>query len=274
MDDHSSLPTPLFVAAECPGANVDRTAIGEFSAGEIEALGRSTGRYLARLHDLDVVDGYGFVGVETGPTLAGGRPDPAPSQVRVEDPTDDWETYLRDERDRLLAALEETRFDDLAPVVQPALDGSIADLVGEFEPVLCRIDQSLDNVVTDPESRAVTGLLDWEFCVAATPGYDLEFVADSLAGGHLPLLPDRPNPRSAIRDAMLEGYRRAGDEAVVEQFRHNRPCYELLAGLHAMLNFEGWFDTVDVVDVTDEQRAAAARAARERVETLVDDGPR
>lgn len=273
VDDDPDLPTPLFLASELPGANDDRTALAEFSDAEIEALGRSTGRHLARLHGLDAVDGYGFVGVDTAGTLDGGRPDAAREAITVEEPTDSWETYVREERDRVLGVLEETRFDDIAPEVEPTLDAYVEDLSGDFWPVLGRIDQSLDNVLTDPDTREVTGLLDWEFCVATTPGYDIEFVAESLSGGHLTLLPEYPDPRDALREAILAGYREAGGEAVVEQFRANRECYELLTHLHAMLNFDPWFDDIDVVDVTDEQRAAAAREARERVRSMIGDGP-
>jgi aminoglycoside phosphotransferase (APT) family kinase protein len=272
VDEHPEFPTPMFLATELPGSNHDRTALTDYSTAQIEALGRSTGRHLAALHDL-TVDAYGFVGIDRGESLTGGRPSADRSQVVVEDPIDDWIEYLDQERERVCDTLENTRFADLEAIVRPALAAEIDDLTGEFEPVVARIDQSLDNVLVDPGTHEVVGLLDWEFCVAATPAYDIEFVAESLSGGHLTLVPEHPNPRDRIRSAILEGYREAGGESVVEQFHANRRCYEFLNTAHAMTTFEPWFDDIDVGDATERQRDAAAASLRDRALELIEEGP-
>jgi len=260
VDDADGLPTPAFLAARRSGENRSRTALTEFSAEEVRGLAHSTGRLLAELHRFDVVDGYGFVGVEPRGTLDGGRPSADPDQIAVADATDSWVEYLRGEIERLDDSLAETRFADLRDVVLPAIDGRIDDLAGEFDPVLARIDQSLDNSLVDSETGRVTGLLDWEFCVAATPAYDLAFVEYSLVGGHWRLLSAGPDHSAAVGEALLSGYRAAGPAHVVEQFRANRACYTLLVRAHEMANFAAWFDGVGAE--FDDQRDEAARRLR------------
>ncbi|WP_135365964.1 phosphotransferase family protein [Halosimplex halophilum] len=262
VDDDPDLPTPAFLASVLPGANHSRTAFPEFSPEAIRELGRSTGRLLAELHRFDAVDAYGFVGVDHDGSLDGGRPSADPASITVHDPADDWTGYLRGEIERLDDALADARFADLRGEVLPALDAAVDDLAGEFRPALCRIDQSLDNSLVDPESGAVTGLLDWEFAVAATPAYDLAFVEHTLAGGHWPLLPDQPDYGERVREGLLAGYREAGPNRVVEQFRRDRECYALLVEVHSMLNFDSWFDLRGVD--SGGRREAAADALRDR----------
>lgn len=77
-----------------------------------------------------------------------------------------------------------------------------------------------------------------------------------------------PDLGESIRSAMLNGYRERGSSRIVEQVHDNGDCYALLANLHAMCNFEDWFDQigVDAFDVTNEQRENAADQLRKRVE--------
>lgn len=264
VDEHEYLPTPFFLSSTLPGANYNRTRLTEFSESAIERLAHSTGRHLATLHDLDAVDAYGVVDIAAAETLDGGCPSTAVEQLVVQNPIHSWTEYLTAECDRILTQLDETRFGDLCPMVRPVLDTQIERLSGEFDPVVTRIDHSLDNVLLDPETSAVTGLLDWEFCVAATPAYDLAFVAHSLAGGHWTFVPDHGE---SIRSAMLNGYRERGSSRIVEQFHDNGNCYALLADFHAMCNFEDWFDQVGAAfNVTNVQRENAADQLRKRVE--------
>ncbi|WP_264556490.1 phosphotransferase family protein [Halocatena marina] len=272
VDDDEHLPTPLFVSTTLPGANYNRTMLATFSETAIERLAHSTGRHLAMLHALDAVEAYGFVDIDADETLGGDCPSVTSGQLVVQNPTRSWTEYLTAECDQKCTWLTETQFGDLAPVVRPVLDVQIDSLSGEFEPIIARIDQSLDNVLLDPETSAVTGLLDWEFCVAATPAYDLAFVEHSLAGGHWTFIPDVPDRQETIRSAMLDGYCEAGSSRIVEQFHENRECYAIFVALNAMLNFEDWFNQVGAAfDVTNEQREEAATTLRERVTKMLHD---
>lgn len=268
VDEHEEVPAPLFISSTLPGANYNRTKLPEFSEATIGRLARSTGRHLAELHGLDAVDAYGFVDVDADETRTGGRPRATVEQIVVRGPVHSWTDYLTAEADRILTRLDATRFGDLCPTVEPVLEARIDDLSGTFTPVVARIDQSLDNVLLDSETGAVTGLLDWEFCVAATPAYDLSFVEHSLAGGHWTLLPGSPDHREVIRSAMLDGYSDASSSRIVEQVHENRECYALLVALHTMLNFDGWLARSGTFDVTAQQREKAAAQLRKRVESV------
>lgn len=258
--DDADLPTPAFLASELPGTNDSRTALAAYSAEQAHGLAYSTGRLLAELHRVDDLAGYGFVGVDPDRALDGDRPSTDPDQVTVSDPTESWTDYLSGEVGRLEDHLAETRFADCRETVLGEIDARIDEVDGPFDPVLARIDQSLDNSLVDSETGRVTGLIDWEFCVAATPAYDLSFVEYTLVGGHWRLLPEGPDHTEAIREALLDGYASAGSERVIDQFRANRECYTLLVRAHEMANFAAWFDGVGAD--FDHRRDEAARRLR------------
>lgn len=267
IDERDGLPTPLFLASTLPGTNPSRTDVAGLSEAAFERIARSTGRHLADLHALEAVDAYGFVDVEAAETLDGARPCADLDRIAVADPVADWREYVASSAEEAVAGLEATRFADVESDVRPVLEARIDALSGEFEPVVARIDQSLDNSLVDPETDEVSGLLDWEFCVAATPAYDLAFVEHSLSDGIWSAVPGVPDYRETVRAGLLEGYHEAGDPRVLEQFHDNYGCYALLAEVHAMLNFDDWFD---LIDAPDDQREAAAAGLRRRVEEVIE----
>jgi len=65
------LPTPFVCIAQVPGRAVERGAVGDLSGATVEGLARASGRYLAELHGLDAVDGFGFLAASDSPTSAG-----------------------------------------------------------------------------------------------------------------------------------------------------------------------------------------------------------
>ncbi|MCT9095934.1 phosphotransferase family protein [Haloarchaeobius sp. HME9146] len=265
VDEHGDLPAPFFLASTLPGEDYQRTELARVADVDLETLARSCGRHLASLHDLDLVSGYGYVGVEYDRPLAGDRPSSNPDQLVVRNPTDDWKSCLRDSVEAIVEGLAETRFDNLVGGVEPALDGRLDRLSGRFDPVVCRIDNSIDNLLVDPETSEVTGFLDWEFQFAGTPAYDLAFVTHSMAGGAWAYVPGVPNHEATIRRGFLDGYREVGPGHVVEQYETHGECYELLALCHAMLNFE---TVMEQADATDEQRDGAAEALTDAVSVL------
>lgn len=106
-------------------------------------------------------------------------------------------------------------------------------------------------------------MLDWEFCVAATAAYDLVFVVHSMVGGFWSMLPDTPAHRETAQASLLAGYEETGPSRAVEQFHANEKWYNLLANLHAMLNFDDWFD---LIGINDERRDYAADQLRARLQ--------
>lgn len=246
VDEHGSLPAPFLLQSRLEGANYRGDIIRKLSTSDVERLARSTGRYLADLHSVDAVDGFGVVDVESTEILTGQRPSSDLDQVGVEDATDSWVTYVDDSAPQLVAALADTRFADERRRIEPVAATCAENLVGEFEPVIARIDNAIDNLLLNPETYEVTGMLDWEFCVAATPAYDLTFVIDSRVIGFWSLLPNAPAGWETAQANLPAGYDEAGSSRTIEQFHVNKECYDLLADLHSMFNFDSWFDLVGV----------------------------
>lgn len=262
VDEHPDLPAPFFLSSREAGDDFDRTGLGELPDGRVDALARSSGRHLAGLHALDAVDDYGYLGVEYDDPLAGGQPSADTDQLVVADPAGCWTDCLRASVEGVVAGLDETRFADLRTTVEPAVEAAIEAVDDPDDPAVCRIDHSLDNVLVDPETGAVTSVLDWEFQFAGTPAYDLAFVERSLAGGSWSFTPDGPDRHERIRSGLVAGYRAAGGTEVANRFVANRATYALLVDCHELFNFEA---ALDVFDVAEPDREAAADRLRETV---------
>lgn len=258
VDEGDELRAPFVLMAAMPGEARSRLVTGSLPLDRHRALARDVGRHLAGLHAIDAVDAFGFLRTDDG-TLRGDAPSGDPASVAVTDPTANWRKCLEEWATAEVDGLHGGRFHDLAPAISDALDDRIAEVTGPFEPVLARVDQSLENLLsTDGSANA---LLDWEFTIAATPAYDVVAVADSLTGGpyrHAPAVTDRYD---AVLDAVCDGYA-TRDPAVVAQVRANRDCYELLATVRAMANLEPWYASLELSDQVD----AAADALRAAVE--------
>ncbi|WP_436923291.1 phosphotransferase family protein [Halosimplex amylolyticum] len=262
VDEHEAFQAPYFLMSTLPGTYHPRRDLPDLPTDLVAGIARSTGRHLAHLHRFEAVDAYGYLTAESGRTLDGGRPAADPSQLTVHDPIRSWPDYLDAEIVRITEGLAETRFSDLAETVRAALEARVEVVTddGEVDPVVARIDQSLDNVLVDPETGDLTGLLDWEFCVAATPAYDLAFVEHTLLGGHWRLFHGETDLRSTIQSGLLDGYAEAGPARVVDRFRAERECYATVVLAHELCNFDAWFD--QIAGVSDDRREAAAQRLR------------
>lgn len=252
VDEHDECPAPYVLLSAVSGRNYSRKDLPSVSDGDLRRLARRSGRYLTDLHALDAVDGYGFL-THVGPRRTGERPADDFSTVAVIDPTDDWRTCLRNWADGTLSRLAETRFADVVSEAEPVLAARIDSLQGPFEPVLGRVDHSIENVlVDDTEIRA---FLDWEFTLAATPAYDLTCVAWSLAGGPYQFSHEDVERRPLVRDALLDGYLDRHSGGTVDQYHANRPCYELLSTLRSMVHLEDWYGLFDLGHRVDDAAA-------------------
>lgn len=266
VDEGEDLPAPLFLMESVPGETVARPDQPEVPPEIQEGIARSLGRHLADLHGLDVLDGFGYLGVADDRALRGERPPADPGSVEVRDPTDAWPDRLRTDAGAELDSAADTEFAGAVADVAPILHDRIDDLTGPFRPALCHVDHSIENLAFEAGSGEVTGVFDWAFAVAAPPDYDLLYAERSLAGGPLLLLPDVPAHRDRIREALLAGYREGGSgdegvdpEATIDRFRANRETYRLLALVRMANLFEGWFD---LKGIEGSRREAAVRELR------------
>ncbi len=267
VDDHGTLPTPVFLMEELPGESVHKSETGTLSDRTLGRIAAAAGRQLAELHDLDAVEEFGVVTVEEGEPLHGGVPAGDPGTVSVESGDRSWADHVGNSFERLLEGLADTRFDDVRAdaeaLVGPTVERLRAD--GPFEPVVGRVESSLDNLLVDRDAGSVTGTLDWEFVASMTPANDLVLAEFWLAGGPWGLLPDSPDRRETVRAGLLEGYRDGDSKddstATLEELRTHRRRYEALQLLRTMVHFEGMFDAYGA---TDRERDGAAAVVRER----------
>lgn len=268
-DGTGDLPAPCFLSAAVEGRVVARPDLGSVPPAVHEGIARSVGRHLASVHALDPFDAYGYLRAVDGGNLQGERPPSDLAAVAVRDPTDDWRERLRMEADHEVSKAGDTRFGDAAVAAGPVLQDRIDDLSGEFRPVLCHVDFSVENLPHDPATGEVRGLIDWAFSVSGPRDYDLLYAVRSLSGGHLRLLPGFPDRRERVRAALLAGYREgaagtdeAAATAAIERYRANRDAYRLLAAVRTANIFESAFDDAGIEG---ERREAAARALCERI---------
>lgn len=261
VDSHDDLPAPFFVASAEPGVSVPRRSLGTLDRDAVRTVARESGRYLAAIHSLDAVDAYGFL-EPAGETLRGERPG-AGFAVSVADPIENWSETVRAWVGDALDAHTASEFGDLTPVLREAIEGELTALEGKFRPALARIDHGTHNLLLDPDSGRIRSVVDWGFTMAATPAYDLAHVELTLAGGPWRFHPETPELRTAVREALLAGYRERGDERAVEQYRSNGRLYRLLALTRSMFLLDGALRDHDAAD-----RALIASRMRDRVESL------
>nr|WP_303647581.1 phosphotransferase [Haloarchaeobius amylolyticus] len=266
VDTHDHLSAPFYIMEHVPGRTVERTELDTVSLETLETVARTSGRYLAELHGLDAVDSYGFLTRNPETTLRGEQPPASFDQIVVAEPESSWPVQVRNWADDALRKGRDTRFADLVPELRPVLDEHLDELDGTFEPVLCHIDNSLENVLHDPETGEVTAMLDWAFTLAATPAYDLVLIEESLNGGQWQFVPSAPDNAELIRNALLDGYSQAGSSDVLDQLEENRELYELLSRCRSMHLLQMW---PEVKDASPEQVEGAAAAIRTDLESYL-----
>jgi aminoglycoside phosphotransferase (APT) family kinase protein len=266
VEAHDDLPVPFYLMEHVRGRTVERTEMDTVSAATLESVARSSGRYLAELHGLDAVDSYGYVTRDPETTLRGERPAAALDQFVVAGRKSSWPAQVRNWADDALKKGRDSRFADLVDDLRPVLHDHVDDLQGPFEPVLCHVDNSLENVLHDPESGEITAMLDWAFTLAATPAYDLVLVEASLNGGQWRFVPSAPDNSTLLRDALLDGYAQRGSPAVLDRLDANRDTYELLSRCRSMHLLDMW---PQVKDASQRQVDGAAAAIRADLESYL-----
>ena len=238
VDEHDDLPAPYVLLSAAPGETHSRLDLPEITDQRLRQIGYWCGTSLATLHDIDAVDSYGYLSYD-GPTLRGEIPPGDFCGVAVNEGSDEWRECMHTWGEGTVGQLEETRFADVLPRVESVLESEIERLEGPFDPVIARIDSSIENLLI--ESDGIGAFIDWEFTIVGTRAYDLSCVVWSLAGGPYLFSHETADRRQLVREAVLSGYEDSYDGEIQEQFNTNRSCYELLSTLRAMIHIEDWY---------------------------------
>lgn len=235
-DESETLPTPHYLMAALPGESLAYERVGQLGDDALGRLARETGEYLAELHSITTLDGFGGVRHD-GPALTGGRPDGDLERLTVRDPFENWSSYLREYVDRELDRHTTSRFSELTPELKRWFSRRIDELEGPFEPVLGRNDHGLHNLLLDPESGEITAMLDWGYTLAVPARFDFEFAVYLYSGAFLAGLPDVRDRRPLVRESMSSGYRTVAPECA-DVFATTTPLYEATAMLRIMNDFD------------------------------------
>lgn len=153
--------------------------------------------------------------------------------------------------------------------LRTALDERVDALSGPFPPVIGRVDHGLHNLLLDPDTGAITGVVDWGFTLSVPPAYDLACVAANVAADPWSVHPETPDRRESVRTALCEGYRAAGEPAVVDRYRQHRRTYELLALVRGMAHLDSAPETT-MPGATPAEVDAAAAAYRDLAAAALD----
>lgn len=227
VDAHETLRTPFFLMEELPGEPISMAEVGSLSNGTLRRIARQTGRYLGQLHGIDAeLDAFGKgVDYEGDELLAGERPPTDPTRLTVPDGFEKWTDQLRAWFDEDLELLADSPFSDLEPQLRTELERRLDALPEPEAPVLGRVDHGWFNLLVDRETGALEGVIDWGSRFAVPPAFDLATVEHLLAGGWWLALPEVPDRRPLVREALLEGYRE--ERTVPPQLDAHRACYHL-----------------------------------------------
>lgn len=236
VDDHGTLPTPFYLMGALPGVEADYEQVGYVDDEVLRRLARETGAYLGDLHSVPAVDAFGHVRHDD-PPLSGDAPSGHPDNLAVGDGLDDWPAYLRERVDTELDRHAVSAFSTLTPELESWFDSAIAGLEGPFDPVLGRNDHGLHNLLIDPDTGGITGMIDWGYTLAVPASFDFAFAAYLYSGAFLAGVPQVRDRRQLVRDAIIAGYRSSAPERV-DAVADYEPCYELLAMVRIMNDFE------------------------------------
>jgi len=201
----------LLVTSYLPGVRLDEvlpTADAELA----DRIGRNVGGILARLAQMPMLRAGEFLDGEL-------RIGPMPPEA------DDLVAWVAEHRDGLAGwtADELQGLDDLAPRAQDLLDESTRSC-------LVHSDFNSKNLLVDPGTGAVTGVLDWEFSHAGIPFTDLgnllrfdrrADLADAVVSTYLDRVVDAPEDlldraRAADLFALVDLASRRGENPVTE----------------------------------------------------------
>lgn len=229
VDEHGSVRTPFFLMESVAGEKISPDEVGSLPDEMLRRVARLSGRYLGQLHGIgfEAVDGFGRgIQCRRSPPLRGERPAGDPSQLVLYGGYDDFRAQLRDWWEEDFERRHTNgRFDDLAPAIRDALIRHRARLPESLSPVLARLDHGWHNLLVTPGGGEITGVLDWGILSAFPAAYDLALVEVRLAGGSWLALPEVPDRRPTVRDALLAGYRQ--ERPVPPAFDSQRRCYQL-----------------------------------------------
>lgn len=218
--ENTSVPVPMvFDWGEEPAYLVMEAVPGETTPQlrDFETDGatdyiRTAGELLGRLHAETEFESVGHIEGATDSTL-------------VYKPADSWPEFFSKLKRDTASELQGTRFEEAAGDAVAALPETTGGFAVD-RPVLAHCDFGPNNVFRFDGD--VTGVIDWEWTLAADPAYDL-LRAERLF---------RTGADDGTRNALLTGYRTV--RPVPDDYEHRAEIYSAYETLSPMSSFESW----------------------------------
>jgi len=266
VDEHDDVPAPFFLMEAMPGTQHQFEETSALTDRQVERLACQTGAYLGQLHALDAVDSFGVVSHSFETTCHGGRPPADLDQLQVSEGHDSWPPFLWEMVERELGQHASTQFADLTLALRSWFDERVDAVSGTASPVIGRIDHGVHNLLIDADTGDIESMLDWEFALAVTPGYDLQCVEYVLSGAVLSPIPGRPDRRELVCAAMVEGYDSVTGTptGALSEYREHHALFELLAVVRSMNHLDSGLAKVPAA-----HEAAVAEGLRAEAETFL-----
>lgn len=237
VDEHADLPAPFYVTTAMPGSEVPYEEVGWVPDAFLHTTARQLGAHLGELHGVDAVGSFGHVTHDGSRTYAGGPPSGTVADLTVDDGFDSWTSFLEAWVERELDRHASSRFSSLTPRLESWCRNRVAARTDTHGPVLGRNDHGFHNLLVDPDTGDVTAMLDWAYTLAVTPAFDLQYATYLFGGAFLAAIPEVPDRRDLVRDALLDGYRRTAPDRS-EAVSTADPLYEMLAAVRVMNDFD------------------------------------
>jgi aminoglycoside phosphotransferase (APT) family kinase protein len=223
----------LLVTSFLPGERLD-VVLPRLDPEGLARAGRSLGEILARLALMPTVRSGSFVDGDL-------RIEPLPAELR------DLVSFVEHQRtSSAISAWQQREYDGLL---------AVADLADEvLAPVgrTCLVHSDLNpkNVLMDPDTLAVTGLVDWEFAYSGAPVADVGNLlrfdrapawTDAVLSTYSDLVPDAPGDHRELLDraraadlfALVELAGRRGENPVTEHAHDRLRAIVATGDLHA-----------------------------------------
>lgn len=181
------------------------------SAGATDYL-RTAGELLATLHEETGFDAVGHI-------------EGTPDGCLQHDPAESWPAFFETLKRETASELTGTRFEEVASDAVESLPHAVGEFTVE-NPVLAHCDFGPNNVFRNGDD--VTGIVDWEWTLAADPAYDL-LRAERLF---------RTGPDDGTSETLLEGYRNV--RPVPAEYDRRAEIYEAYETLSPMVSFDSW----------------------------------
>lgn len=232
VDHHEAVGGPLFVMERCAGEGV-ATRARSLAPSVRERIAYEAGRYLGEIHRVGCFGRFGNVRLASDVRGDGGGIETGDVRLTVsDDGTEDWRETFCGLTAWFLSQLDD-RFVDLEGPLRDAIDDRL-HLLGTPDPALMHLELTYWNLLVEPDTGAITAVLDFENKLVGDAAFDLVKAIDSLSA----LAPLESERRELVREALYAGYAETNTFPRGNDWANRRDLYRLAGRLPMLVFFK------------------------------------